>query len=242
MNRAVLDFIGLPQHVPGNLECRVRRVHYRPDGSVIDDGSRSGRKQVNCHRFVLSTGDDIDVRASGQVIKGYAAPDTTLMHLVASHEWREDVLAARREALRVNGPTLRVVVRALGFDVVGAGELAIGLAKAIINGPDDVVITEKASIKLLPGDPLDVVAEALRAHATEIDFQPPTESDLSLLRHVTAAIWTPDRVERRQQAWLDWQRTAPVSLAQGVATEFAERIRPLGDWQPVPQSELQRLQ
>lgn len=247
---AVLDFVGLPASYPGYLECRLRRVHYRADGSVIDDGSRSGEKQVGCHRFVLRPGDDVEAEvdrhfeASAPLGKeGYDRCATTLMHLVASHEWRPEVLAARREALRVNGPTLRLVVRALGFDLGGAGELAIGLGKAVISGPEHVTITGKSSIKLLPGDPVELAIEAIRAHAAEREFQPPTEADLSLLRHVAAALWTPARIEAREQAWLAWERTAPLPLAAGRALEFAERLHPLGDWHPISsEPSLARLQ
>lgn len=240
--RVILDFVGLPIGVPGNVECRLRRAHYRADGTAIDDGTRSALKQLGCHRFVLEPGDDIEDRIDQQVIKGYGRPDTSLMHVIAAHEWQPNVIAARKEALRVNGPTLRLFVRALGFDVVGAGELAVGLGKAIINGPDDVRITEKSAIKLLPGDPIDIVIEAIRTYAAEMDFLPPTELDFGLVRHVAEAVWTPALVDRRRQAWLDWQRTAPISLAQGVATEFADRLQPLGNWHPAPtQPELARL-
>ena len=248
-HKAVLDLIGLPPQFPGNLECRIRRVHYGRGGAVIDDGSRSGQKQLNCHRFVLSPDEDIEASVGEQMIKGYGAPDAALMHMVADHEWQSDVQAARREALRVNGPTLRLVVRALGFDIVGAGELAIGLGKAIINGPDDVKVIEKSSIKLLPGDPLDIVIDAVRAHAEGIDFKPPTEADFGLIRHVAEAIWTPERIAALHKRWVDWKR-GTVRLADPVklpieflrSVEFAERLKPLGNWHPVPTSpELARL-
>lgn len=234
-SRAVLDFIGLPAHVPGKLECRVRKVHLRADGGVIDDGTRSTELQSNCHRFVLEPGDDIDGRIGIQAptLGTYGLPNARLMKQVAEHEWREDVLYDRRAALRTNEPKLQLVVRALGFDVVGAGELAIGLGKAII-ADGTARVTQKSSLLLLPGDPMDLVADVLLQHAIDLDFAPPLESDFQLIRHVAAAWWTDERIARRDNAWLDWERSAPVSMAQGRSIEFAKRLGALGDWRQAP--------
>lgn len=241
--RAVLDYIGLTVGSPGELRSRIRRVHYRDDNTVIDDGTRSGIKQTNAISFMLKPNSDVEAEFAIQhrLLKGYTLPDTSLMHTVAGHEWSADILAARKEALRVNSPTLRLAIHAMGFDVVGAGELAIGFGKYIISGPDDIQLNEKASIKLLPGDPLDIVIEALTQYAIDIDFQPPTAMDFSLLRHVTAALWTPERVAARQKQWLNWERTAPFSIAQGMLVELAERLTPIGEWRNVPTEQPARL-
>lgn len=242
-SRMILDYAGTYVNDPGVIRFRIRRVHYRDDNTVIDDGTRSGIKQTNAISMLLDRDRDIEqsVKFALTRFKGYELPNTALMHSIAEHERAEKTINARKEALRVNGPTLRLAVHSLGFDVVGAGELAIGFGKYIISGPDDIQLSEKASIKLLPGDPLDIVLDALAQYATEIDFQPPTAMDFSLLRCVTAALWTPERVANRQNQWLNWERTAPFSIAQGRSIELAERLLPIGDWRNVPTEQPARL-
>lgn len=230
-SRAVLDLIGFPPNAPGTLDCRLRRVHYRAVGSVIDDGTRSGNKQTNCHRLVLTPGDDIEATLN---IKGYGSADTATLRQIAEHEWDAGVLGDRRAALRPTQPTLRLVVRALGFDVAGMGEMAVGLGKAIIAGPEDVKLIEKASFLLLPGDSLDLTLEMLRQHAADIGFLPPVEADCGLLRQVTAAAWTPERIAARERQWLAWERVAPIQITQAMPAEFMERMAPLGQWHQAP--------
>lgn len=235
-SRAVLDFVGLPVHAPGHLEARLRRVHVREDGSVVDDGSRSGQSQTGCHRFVAAPGSNIARIASPSIgalgAEGYVAPDLALLRLIGRHEWRRGVLSARRGYLAVTRPELRLVVRALGFDVVGAGELALGLGLATVT-PRGAQLTAKSGIKLLPGDPLDLVFEALGELADRLGCQPLCAEDVSLVRAVAAHLWTPAAVAAREAAWLDWQAAQGIPMQIGAALELAERLA-VPDFQPLP--------
>lgn len=233
---AVLDMIGLPVHAPGDLEARLRRVHYRGDGNVIDDGSRSGSTQTGCHRFVAQRGQNI-VRAAVPSISalaedGYAEPDLALLRAVARHEWRHDIITNRRERLKVSKPELHLVVRALGVDLVGAGELAIGLGLATVT-PKDARLTAKSAIKLLPGDPLGLVFEALDELADRVGYQPLCTEDRSLVRAVAAALWTPAAVAAREARWASWQLETGIPFAIGAALELSERLA-VPEFSPIP--------
>lgn len=236
ISRAVLDFVGLPVHVPGSLEARLRRVHFRTDGSVVDDGSRSGQNQTGCHRFVAHRGQNIARVAAPSLAaltyEGYAGPDLLLLRLMARHEWRHAVITARRERLRVTTPELRLVVRALGFDVVGAGELAIGLGLASVT-PKGAHLTAKSGIKLLPGDPLDLVFETLDGLADRIGYQPLCAEDRSLVRDVAAYLWTPATVAAREAAWLDWQARTGLPIDLAAALDLADRLY-VAPFNPIP--------
>lgn len=253
-SKALLDFIGLPAHAPGFLEARLRRVHYRPDGGVIDDGTRSGSTQTGCHRFVAQRGQSVARAAAPSLAalaeEGYAAPDLSLLRLVARHEWRHGVITARRERLNVARPAMRLVVRALGFDVVGAGELAIGLGLATVTrsplrsvpagagapaGPTagGAKLIAKSGIKLLSGDPLGLVFETLDGLADRAGYQPLCDEDRSLVRAVAAHLWTPAAVAAREASWLAWQAETGVPIALGAALELSERLT-VPEFTPIP--------
>ena len=233
---AVLDMIGLPVHAPGDLEARLRRVHYRADGSVIEDGSRSGSTQTGCHRFVAQRKQNI-LRAAAPSISelvedGYTVPDLALLRTVARHEWRHEIITNRREGLKVTQPELRLVVRALGFDVVGAGELAIGLGLATV-ARKDARLTAKSGIKLMPGDPLGLVFETLDELADRVGYQPLCAEDRGLVRAVAAALWTPAAVAAREACWASWQLESGIPVAIGAALELGERLA-VPEFSPIP--------
>lgn len=235
-SHAVLDFIGLPVHVPGNLEARLRRVHFRDDGGVIDDGSRSGPTQTGCHRFVASAGDDLASVAASSIAalgeEGYAAPDLATLQAIAAREWDDAVLAARRQRLVVDAPELRLVVRALGFDLIGAGELAIGLGLARVTRKG-AELTAKSSLKLLPGDPLDLAFRAVDAAATLIGCTPLCAEDRSLITTTAARLWTPAALTAREAAWLDWQARTGLPIDLGAALDLADRLH-VAPFNPIP--------
>jgi hypothetical protein len=141
-SHAVIDFIGLPVVAPGQLRCRMQLGEFGSDGAWLDDGSRTGPQQTqrNRHTVVVAPGESIGRVFEGVTANlardGFAAPDTGILRHVAQHEWRDDVLAARRDRLKAPATALRLVVRALGFDIEGRGEFAIGLGKAIVRRGD----------------------------------------------------------------------------------------------------------
>lgn len=268
MNRAVLDFIGFPVSAPGNLECRLRRVTYRPDGSVLDDGSRTSNKQIGCHRLVLLPGQDIEheiaqsfdrdviaekprtrlqrllrrkpqieiVHQAGMLSsEGYAPPDTTLMHVVAEHEWAASVLTSRRQ----NSDTIkhRLAVRALGFDLIGEGQLSVGLSKVTSN-PTGSQVTQKASVLLHPGDDLEGFIEATNEFAASIGYDPLNASDQSLLRHVAAHLWTPDRVHHRLFSVVGDHAESETGQ-RWLSLEFKQRVDDgVRNWWTVPEEKV----
>lgn len=236
-SRAILDFIGLPVHVPGNLECRFQLGMFRDDGTWIDDGSRSSKWQSEKHRVVLSRGQNIRRVIAGMTdhldSMGYDAPDIGVMRHVAQHEWRHSVITARRERLKVKRPELRLVVRALGFDIEGRGQLAIGIGKATVR-PDGASLTQKAGFTLEPGDPLPLVFEALDALAERIDYQPLCAEDKSLIEHAARKLWTDEAISRRQGAWIAADAVNGEHAGQARMIEFAQRLDGLSTFRDIP--------
>lgn len=237
VHKAVLDFIGLPINAPGNLECRFQKATFSDDGTWIDDGSRSGPKQSEKHRVVLSRGQNIRRVIGGMTdhlaSMGYDAPDIGLMRHVAQHEWRHEVITARRAHLKVKRPELRLVVRALGFDIEGRGELAIGIGKATVR-PDGATLTQKSGFVLHPGDPLPLVFEALDMLAETIGYQPLCAEDRSLIEHVARKLWTNEAVSKRQDAWLEADAINGERAGQARMIEFAQRLDGLRTFYPIP--------
>ncbi len=190
MNKAVLDLIRFPVNYPGLLECRLRRVACLPNGSVLEDGSRSSEWQTGCHSFALQPGEDIEARVDEIMPslrdEGYDDPDTTMLHMVAAHEWHPDVLA-QRQASRT-GITHRLAVRALGFGLVDDGKIAIGLAK-VTSTPKGQQMTQKTQVMLLPGFDVGVLFDAVDQFAGAIGYQPLDDADMSLVSHATASVW-----------------------------------------------------
>lgn len=235
--RAVLDFIGLPLGLPGKLECRFQLGIFRDDGKWIDDGSRSGQWQKEKHRVVLSRGQNIRRVIGGLTdhlaSMGYDAPDIGLMRHIALHEWRHSVITARRDRLKVKRPELRLVVRALGFDIEGRGELAIGLGKATVR-PDGATLTQKSGFSLEPGDPLPLVFEALDMLAEATGYQPICAEDRSLIEHVARKLWTKEAVSKRQDAWLEADAINGERAGQARMIEFAQRLDALRTFNPIP--------
>lgn len=236
-DRATLDFIGLPTGVPGNLECRFQKATFRDDGTWIDDGSRSGKKQSEKHRVVLSRGQSIRRVMAGVsthlATMGYDAPDIGLIRHVAQHEWRHDVIAARGARLKVTHPELCLVVRALGFDIEGRGELAIGLGKVTIR-PDGATLTQKAALMLQPGDPLDLVFEAIDAVADRIGYQRLCDEDVSLVRHVARKLWTNEAISKRHDAWAPADTINGDNAEVARMIEFAQRLDGINAFNNIP--------
>ncbi len=197
MNKAVLDLIRFPVNYPGLLECRLRRVTYLPNGSVLEDGSRSSEWQTGCHSFALQPSEDIEAWVDEIMPtlrdEGYADPDTTLLHMVAEHEWNPDVLE-RRQTNRP-GITHRLAVRALGFGLVDDGKIAIGLAK-VTSTPKGQEMTQKASVLLLPGFDVRVLFDAVEQFASASGYQPLDDADMSLVTHATASVWAGRQIAR----------------------------------------------
>lgn len=236
-HRAVLDFIGLPISAPGNLECRFQKGSFRDDGTWIDDGSRSGPMQHEKHRVVLSRGQNVRRIISGMTDHlakmGYEPPDIGLIRHVARHEWRHDIIAARRERLKVQRPELRLVVRALGFDIEGKGQLAIGLGKATVR-PDGASLTQKSGVLLHPGDSLPLLFEALDLLAERIGYEPMRAEDRSLIEHVARRLWTNEAVDLREAQWTAADAVNGEHAGQARMIEFAQRLDGLADFRTVP--------
>ncbi len=254
-SRAVLDFIGLPVHVPGNLECRFQTGTFRDDGTWISDGSRplvhdASNPQKEKHRRVTERGEEDSkivfepfshieeimggVSAHLATI-GYDAPDIALIHHTADHEWRKEVLSARKDRLKVKRPELRLVVRAIGFDIEGRGELAIGLGKATVR-PDGASLTQKNrdNIVLQPGDPLPLFFEACDMLAERIGYQPLCAEDRSLIEHVARKLWTNETVSRREDAWIAADAINGEHAQQARMIEFAQRLDGLSTFRDIP--------
>lgn len=230
-HRAVLDFIGLPPGSPGHLECRLSLCTFRENGAYIDDGSRRpGLKMTNVHRFVLMPGSNVarEVDRTMPIVaaQGYDAPAADLMRHVARYEWRQTVIRARRARNSVKRPTLRLVVRALGFDVEGKGQLSVGLARVIAK-PNGSEVTAKASILMQPGDDIEALIASVNAVALSGDFEPLCEEDQGLLRHVSARLWTPEQIERREIELADsyeYGASLGLSVFETRQLEFVQRI------------------
>ena len=124
------------------------------------------------------------------------------------------------------------MVRALGFDLVGAGQLAIGLGLATVT-PKGAKLTAKSGIKLLPGDPLELVFETLNGLAEHIGYQPLCDEDRSLVRAVAAHLWTPATVAAREASWASWQAETGIPIALGAALELSERLT-VPEFAPIP--------
>lgn len=247
--RAVLDFIGLPVSVPGNLECRFQLGVYR-DGSWIDDGSRSGQVQREKHRVVLSRGQN--VRSTISKISAhlatmdYEAPDIGLIRHIAQHEWKHEVITARRRRLKPSRPQLRLVVRALGFDIEGRGELAIGLGKVTVSS-SRVNLTQKSSVLLQPGDPVPLVFEALDLLAEQIGYEKICEEDRSLIEYVAHQLWTAEVVNHRKTAWALADALNGEQAEQAHMIEFVQRLNTMEEFynkpvSAVPVTEPMRIQ
>jgi hypothetical protein len=238
-DRAVLDFIGFPVNAPGNLECRLQLGMFRDDGTWIDDGSRPvdpSKRQREKHRFVLSVGDDIAVRVAEQKFNGYEPPPVDVIEIVAAHERRFDVIEARRARLSVDKPELRLVVRALGFDLKSEGQISIGLGKVTVR-PNGMNVTQKSGVLLYPGDPIDLVIEAANELAKRIDYAPLCAEDISLLRTIAKHLWTPERIAQRRGAWLAADAANGDKAETARMIEFTQRIDTMGSFRDIPTME-----
>lgn len=264
--RAVLDFIGFPLSAPEHLECRLRRVTYRPDGSVLDDGSRTSQKQTGCHRFILSPRQDIEevvaqsfdrlievpvvpsrlerflrwarllprretwyriVRQTGMLSQeGYGRPDTSLMHVVA------DYTSAHPKSYAVTALTHQLVLRALGFDLVGEGQLAVGLGKATLT-PDRAEVTQKAGVVLHAGDDLEAFVTAVHGYAIAHGYQPLGSEDVGLLRHVAGHLWTEERVSHRRRQLSAMADACRIDRRAYAVLELEHRVMAgVEKWEP----------
>lgn len=237
-SRAVLDFIGLPPGAPGNLECRFQKGTYRDDGTWIDDSSRPLDRhafQRERHRVVIEPGQSIRgavLRHVGRPLAalGYEPPSTHMIRHIAKHAWSPAVLAAYRDRLDVTRPELRLAVRALGFDIEGRGELAIGLGKATVR-PDGVTLTQKSGILLRPGDPIDLILEFADMVADRLDYQRLADEDRELVRYAADKLWTPERLERRAA----WSLSNAQNGGKTPQIEFVERVNTMAAFTDIPQ-------
>lgn len=243
-HRAILDFIGFPIHAPGNLECRLQLASFREDGSYIDDGSRptmpsATQPMRNLHRLVIERGQNVRRRFE-QVAKsiedqGYDPPDFSMVRHVAQHEWRHSVIAARRERLHVKRPAHRIVVRALGFDLMSKGQLSVGLSRVIVK-PSGPMVTAKSSVLLHPGDDIEALISAVNAVAELTDHEGLALEDQSLLRRVSSRLWTAEAIARREAEWArvdDHNSQLGVPPLATRQLEFLQRVDTLSTWLPV---------
>jgi len=227
--RAILDMINFPINVPGNLDVRLVRCTFTDDGQFIDQGNRATSavgQTTGAHRFVVSADESATARLADQVgngataLDGYELPSPALIEHIAAHEHEPARLERRRNALAHGG--LRLNVRALGFDLLGEGQLAVGIGKVTIRGGRHDM-TQKAGVTLYPGDPLENFLQAIDGFAMMIGYETISDDDKSLVRHVAAYLWN--------------------DHPQSDALPFAQRMRALGDWrsvpvgQPMPQTE-----
>lgn len=178
--KAVLDMINFPVNAPGALYCRLARSIFRDDGSVIDQGTRSTPNQRNTWRVDIQPEQDISARLAEVHIPDYqvvARPE--IIAPIAALERDRAVMAERAKLTKSPAPRLRVF--ALGFDIVDAGELMIGLAKT--SGVDT---TQKAGVLILPGDPVEQLFDALDEFADRIGYAPLIEADRRLVLKTAA--------------------------------------------------------
>ncbi len=216
LSQAVVDYIGFPFHVPGNLEVRLARTLYLPDGSVIDQGTRSTKFQRGCHRFVVERKQDIVTRVAEQVVKGFSIGSYRAIKKAAEFQWRPEVLDARLSRAMPNEVTPRLHLRALGFDLVGAGELAIGVSKLTVL-PGEVFTTQKANLLLCAWDPIQPLFVALDEYAERVGYEPLPLEDKALVEHMAAFVrrhqyYTEQAPNHSRMAQVEKWETVPMDL------------------------------
>lgn len=228
--QAILDFVGFPQIAPGVLECRMAKSLFTEHGALVDQGTRGTSKQTNCHRFPLRLAADVSLleqlaeAREGVERLGYGWSVPPVLGTIIRHEGSSSVLQARHERLQSLEPEARVVVRALGFDLLGQGQLAVGLGLVNAFG-DQIVMTKKASVLLHAGDSLPALFEALEALADRIYHNGLCPEDVSLVEAAAECLWTPAAVATRNETWQKWAcANEGVDLSQARQLEFTERV------------------
>lgn len=154
---------------------------------------------------------------------GYAAPDLRIVEAIAAHEWRADVLEGRKARLGASGVIHRIAVRALGFDLYHSGELSVGLSKTTFAG-GTATMTAKASLLLLPGDPLELIFDTLALAAHRSGYEPICAEDIALTESVATYLWTQAAITARDAEWDTWQVETGVDIAIGKALELGHRL------------------